>query len=280
MQGPIGPRRVRSFLPPTAMLLLSLLLALAGQPGAAPVPQPASASLQEEGEVADRRPEVAELLATFEGHAGARGKEDGEAIAVIDQLLQEWPRSGPKDRAAILKSLGKAMNETRRELEDGVPDNKLFIAVATALGEMGVEASKELQKWVGNKKHRKDLALQRRLVLSLGKTRDPKAVKPLLDLLNDKDNIIVAAACQALAEYEEADQDLRKKAFNELLKLLMTTKALTADPNDLVARARYDAIAAPIITTLQKLSGHDERKPEEWQRWWNKNKKADWDAED
>ncbi len=259
-----------------------LLLALAALP-ATGTAQPAAsltAVLQDEGEIADKRPEIKELLDTFEGHAGARGKEDSEAVAVLDRVLQEWPKCGPKDRGSIVKALGKAMNETRKELEDGVPDNALFLAVATALGEMGEDATKELEKWIGNKKHRKDLALQRRLVLSLGKTRDPKAVKTLLGLLNDKDNILVAASCQALEEYEGAELGLRKEAFNELLKLLMTTKTMAADPNDLVAREKYDAIAAPIITTLQKLSGHDERKPEEWQRWWNKNKKADWDAED
>ena len=41
------------------------------------------------------------------------------------------------------------------------------------------------------------------------------------------------------------------------------------------ARAR---IAAPIITSLAKLSKHDERDPDKWQNWWNKNKRADWDA--
>jgi hypothetical protein len=28
---------------------------------------------------------------------------------------------------------------------------------------------------------------------------------------------------------------------------------------------------------LGKLSGHNERDPQEWQRWWNKNKSKDWD---
>jgi hypothetical protein len=50
-----------------------------------------------------------------------------------------------------------------------------------------------------------------------------------------------------------------------------------ADPNSPALRERYDVIAAPIITTLQKLSRHNERNPEEWQRWWNKNKGKNWD---
>lgn len=257
------------------LLLSTFCLSSPAPVSAEPVPP-----VQDEEELPDKRPEVKELIGRLEDHAGARGKEDNEAVAVIDQILQEWPRSGPKDRGSIVKALGKVFNQTRKDLSEGVPDNKLFLAAATALGEMGAHATKELEKWIGNKKHRKDLQLQRRLVLSLGKTRDPKAIKRLVGLLNDKDIIVVAASCQALGEFEEAEQKLRKEAFNELLKLLMTTKTLAADGNDIISRERYDAIAAPIITTLQKLSGHDERKPEEWQRWWNKNKKADWDAED
>ncbi len=34
-----------------------------------------------------------------------------------------------------------------------------------------------------------------------------------------------------------------------------------------------------MITALQKLSKHDERDPVEWQHWWNKNKRENWDAE-
>ena len=32
------------------------------------------------------------------------------------------------------------------------------------------------------------------------------------------------------------------------------------DVNDTIARERYDVIAAPMITTLQLLSGHEERR--------------------
>jgi hypothetical protein len=54
--------------------------------------------------------------------------------------------------------------------------------------------------------------------------------------------------------------------------------AVDGDVNDTIARERYDAISASMITTLQRISGHDERDPAAWQRWWNKNKKEDWEA--
>ena len=61
----------------------------------------------------------------------------------------------------------------------------------------------------------------------------------------------------------------------------MSAKGATdADPQDQISKDRYYAISASIITTLGVLSGHDARKPEDWQRWWNKNKKKDWDEDE
>ena len=45
---------------------------------------------------------------------------------------------------------------------------------------------------------------------------------------------------------------------------------------DSTARDRYDTIASPIITSLTRLSKHDERDPDKWQNWWNKNFNLDW----
>lgn len=262
-------------------MIQSLLLLVLCSPAPLPVVQPAPVLTSVQDEVPDKRPEVKELLETLKGHAGKRGDEDREAVGVIDKLLQEFPQSGPKDRAAIVKGLGKCFEEKRQDLEDGVKNNQLFLASAVALGEMGTDATKTIIKYIGNKKHRSDMALQRQLILSLGKTKDEAGVKTLLNLLNDDAYVLVGATAEALAQFSEKDQKLRKDIFNELLKLMMTTKSTKdADANDIVSREKWDVIAAPIITTLQALSGHDERKPEEWQRWWNKNKKADWDEED
>jgi hypothetical protein len=125
-----------------------------------------------------------------------------------------------------------------------------------------------------------NLPVRAQLILSLGKTRAPGAVKTLLGTLDDKDAVIQAAGAEALGEYEGMEQDVRKDVFEELLKLIMSWKAkVDTDPNDLIARERYQTISGPIITSMQRLTGHDERDPAEWQRWWNKNKKEDWDQE-
>lgn len=259
---------------------LALLLPLLASGPLCPAVNAAPTPLVQEDELPDKRPEIKELCDTLGDHVKARGEEDREAVAVIDNLVQEFPNSGPKDRALIVKELSKCLEKPRKETEAGF-DNTLFMAVAVALGEMGPESAKALSGWIDHKKHRKNLELQRRLILSLGKTKDGKGLKTLEGLLMHHQDMLVGAAAEAIGEYSEHDLKDRKAAFHEMLKVLMGAKAaVDGDATDVRARERYDAIAAPIITSLQRLSGHDERAPEKWERWWNKNKKEDWDEAD
>ncbi len=266
------------------MNTLLLTVALGAPPATQPPPPTPLLAVQDDEEEIKKRPdkraEVKELVETLDDHAGARGKEDQEAIAVVDLLLGEFKVSGPKDRASIVKEIASCLKEKRKEIE-GEPDNKLYIACAVALGEMGPESVKPLQSWIGHKQHRRDLILQATLIRSLGKTRDLKASKTLMDLLTHKDAEVQAAAAEALGNYVEVKQDLRKKIFEAILKELTSTyNAANSDVNNTIARERRDQISAPMITTLQALSGHDERDPNKWQRWWNKNKRSNWDEEE
>jgi hypothetical protein len=256
-------------------LCLALSFALALPAAAAPL------VLQDPGTTQtppDNRPVVKELCAQLDGHASKRGKEDSEAVSVIDKLLQEFPNCGPKDRAAVVKQLDKCFTEKRQEDENGVRENKLFLAAATALGEMAPESVPVFLKWTSDKAHRKDFALQRILILKLGKSKAEAGRVPLMDLLQDESPKIQAAAAEALGEYAEIDLKLRKSTFEALLKMLMSVKGqVDTNANDLIAKERYDTIAAPIVSSLNKLSKHEEHDPNAWQKWWNNNKKADWD---
>jgi HEAT repeat protein len=262
-----------------ALIASTLLLAVpAPAPAVLRAPELSVSRVQEPPE--DERADVKELLKQLDKHAGARGKEDREAVAIIDQLVQLFGDCGPKDRAAIVKGMDKCFKEKRQEDENGVRENQLFLAAATALGEMAPESVEVLLDWIGHKTHRKDVALQRLLIQKLGKLHDEKALKPLIKLLDEPDPQIQGAACEALGYYDGAELDERKMIFEELLKLVMTVKNnVDANPTDPIPRQRYDVIAAPIITSLQRLSGHQEHDPQEWQRWWNKNKKEDWDKD-
>jgi hypothetical protein len=239
---------------------------------------PAATTLAAQDAKPDNRPEIKTRLEELKTHIDKKGKADNEAIAVLDKLHEEFPNSGPKDRAAIVKAINECFEVKRQESEDGVRDNKLFVASAVCLRDMGPESAPVLMKWIGNKAHRKDIALQQKLILSLGRTRDEAGRKALLDLLTDKTGAIVAATAEALGEFAESDQKVRKENVERLLNTLMPLKALVdvSNPTD-IDRERYDTCSAPIITSLQRLSKHEETDPNKWLAWWNDNKKKDWD---
>ena len=230
-------------------------------------------------EFPDKRPEVKEWLIELKGRVSKRGAEDREAIALIEKLTEEFQKSGEKDRVAIVKEVAKCFDARRKELEKDVPDNALKLAAAKALGAMGPESVRSLSSWVDHKKVRDNLDLQRRLVLSLGDTKDEDATKALLDMLDHHQPSLVGAAAEALGQFSELDQKQRKKLFQELLKVLMSKKgAVDANnPPDPIALKWWNVVSAPLMTAMTALSGHDAKKPEDWQRFWNKNKKKNWD---
>jgi HEAT repeat protein len=269
---------------PTTVLLLAALAfpRSPAAPAPEPVAEPIVGAVQDPAPNTnpDKRPEIEQKLSKLEGHMRKEGKQDTEAVAVIDELLQEFSKCGPKDRQAVVKTLSKSFEQRRMVPEGEALNNKLFIASAVALGKMGPESVDVLTTWIDHKNHRKDLALQYRLIKSLGETKDKRAIKLLKNLLLHKENALISAAAESLGEYAGADLETRKDAFEALLKTLMEAKGnKDSDTNNTIAREKYDVIGAPIITSLGKLSKHDERVPEEWQKWWNKNKKDDWDKD-
>jgi HEAT repeat protein len=268
-----------------ASTLLSLLTSVAPTAlASAPLPLPSAGApttlARQDEEKPDKRPEIKEMLDTLKGHAGKRGKQDQEAIQVIDTLNTEFENCGEKDRKSIVKGIAACLKQKRTESKEGIFDNKLYLAAAVSLGNMGPESAKPIIGWIDHKQHRKDLLLQRNLILSLGKTQAKEGIEPLLDLLSNKDAAVQGAAAEALGGYQSLDQKQRKDVFVSILKEITALKGqVDTDPTNTIARERYDVIKAPMITSLQVLSGHDERNPEAWQRWWNKNKKKDWDKD-
>jgi hypothetical protein len=92
---------------------------------------------------------------------------------------------------------------------------------------------------------------------------------------------VQAAAAEALGNFAHLEQKDRKEIFSQLLNVVTAAKnRMDAAVDDLEAKDRYNVIKAPMVTTLQVLSGHDERDPDQWRSWWNDNKKRDWDEED
>jgi hypothetical protein len=270
---------------PTVLGSLTLLAFL----GAAPAPLPtatcsAEPAFQEDGgedEVPDKRDDIKELCKKFEGHLKEKGKEDGDAIPVLDKLLQEFPGCGPKDRASIVKSLERGFGLKRKDNVDGTKENRVSIAAAVCLSKMAPESVKVLTKLCNDKKVEEDSDVHRRVILSLGQTEDPLAVDTLLKLSSAKEPKIQGAAIEALGQFAEIDQKERKTICEQLIKTILPIKTIVdSDTEDLVTRERYDVIGPPTITALQNLTGQNIRDFAEWNQWWNKNKRKDWEEEE
>lgn len=261
---------------PLLLLLVTLQpVAVSSRADAAP-----RAAVQTPDPVPDKRPEVEKVLEKFKSHTEKKGTEDRDAVTVLDQeIIPEFKKSGPKDRAAIVSTLAKVFDLKRTDEKEGVPNIGLFIAAGTALADMAPESTKPLVAAIENKNIKKQLAVRACLIKSLGKTHDVKeAVDPLVNMLQDKDAPIVSAAGEALGEFSGADLLTRKKAFEALLKVVTAAKdGKESNPSDTIARDRYDAIASAFVSSLGKLSKHDERDPDKWRDWWNKNKGKNWD---
>lgn len=266
----------------SASFVASLLLLASVAPDAfaatpAPAPAPAPVARQDEAPPPDKRPEVKALIEAYGDAVAKRGDADAEAISVLENLLREFEASGPKDKEAIAKAVGASLTERRKELAPEQPDERLGVAAATALGRMGDAGGTALLKHLDHKNLRERPASYRAAILALGNTRHAKGVKELIGLLPNHDAAVQAAAAEALGNYDQADQKVRKEIFKELLETIMPVKnVVDTDATDAEAKRRFDTIATPILGSMKKVSRHEEPDLQAWQRWWNHNKNGDW----
>lgn len=270
-----------------------ILLALALSPAApclAASPIRAAAVQDEEAPKPDERAEVAKLIEQLDGHLKARGGEDDEAMGAIDQLSVEFEESGPKDRQAIAAIVAECVVVKRKDLAEDVPDQKLQTHAAKALGAFGEEGGKHLLKLVEHSALDGRLKARREAILSLGRTKTEKGVKVLIKLLDNAVYEVEGAAAQALGNYSDAKEKVRKEIVEALLKKIVPLADLLEDSGDYSGtgaadsnedfeekQKEYEALAAGTASSLAALTGHQESDFRAWQRWWNDNKRESWD---
>jgi HEAT repeat protein len=122
----------------------------------------------------------------------------------------------------------------------------------------------------------------RAVILSLGRTQEPKGVKALFGLLDDFDAYVRAAALQSLGSYTEADEKVRKAIVEEVLKAMVpladSLVEMQADSGERQEVERYfNAMRAPARRTLELLTGNEEADFFDWRAWWNDNKHERWE---
>ena len=243
---------------------------------------------KEEAPIQDERPEVATLLEALAEQVDAKGKQDREAQGTLDTLSTEFAKSGPKDRLAMVKAVARILTVPRKDLAKDIPDEELKTYAGVILGRMGPESADELIGHLGSKKLRECPKAHRAVVLALGQTQVEKAVKPLLKLINDGDWAVAAAGAEALGNFTNVDQKVRKVIFDELLnRVIHLADIIETDQgqnnfggaNDYEQMVKeFEILRGPIRSTLEKLTKHSEQGFLQWRSWWNDNKKKDWDA--
>ena len=242
---------------------------------------------QEEASAPKLDPELKEKLKEFRSaiYDRKRGR-DSEAHSRIDKFLKAYQAKTmhPKDQASVRKALQDCLLSPKVKRD---PEHRgLFNAAAIALGRMGPEASKSLVKAFGSPKFkgREWVAMRAVFLKSTGKTKDLKQVGFLVERASrEHEDKLLQAAGEALGNFADADQKVRKAIVKDLIKKFNEIDGqsrASLDPgNSNVKRAkeRLAAISRDWNQTLRRLTRQSLSSPTDWNRFYNKNKNKNWD---
>lgn len=232
-------------------------------------------------------PAVAKLLDELKDAVLDRKVEhDADGIKVIDQLAGKV-RDGSmieKDQESFAKGLEAVFTKGKVREPDKI---QLYVAAGYALGLLGEKGVKPLMDAYKSSRFPDKpewVRLREDLLKDLGKTKtkDGKAIKFLMDeARRAPEPPLMAAAGEALGNFDGADQKIRKDIVNNLLIRYgeVDSLARVLDPANIEAqnaRDRRAAISDKWNTTLGKMTGQDFRSYPEWNGWYQKNKNSDW----
>ncbi|MFK7741621.1 MAG: hypothetical protein AB8H80_14980 [Planctomycetota bacterium] len=254
--------------------LAALLLAIALGPG--------DVSAQDPKKIPPD-PEVAERVDVLTKVKKDRKFElDAKGVDAIDVLMQKHEKGlNEKDQKAIVKALDGVLNKSKVR-----PPNRaqVYFAAAEALGRHAAAGAKVLQKTYDGKRLPDKpvwVPLREKLLLNVGRTRDVKMVKFLLDeARRSPEPALQASAGRALGFFDEAPEKVRKDIVGNLLvKLGSLNETASIIGNNVEAQNAQDRLAAvsgPWNETLRKLTRENIDSFREWQTWHNKNRNKKW----
>lgn len=227
--------------------------------------------------------EVAEQIAALkEAHADKKFANDARGVEAIDKLvIKSKAGVDPKDQLAIVKALESVLMTGKQRPHDAAT---LYVGAAQALGYCGADGAKVLKEAYAGKRYpdkREWVPLREHLLKNLGRTKDESMVKFLVnEAVRSPEPALMAAAGEALGNYEEAKEPVRKEVVSELLRkygeLSEMASNLGANVNAQNAQERLSAIKDKWNTTLGKLTKQNFATFREWQQWHNKNKSLPW----
>lgn len=259
---------------PKARFVLALSLALLPSLANAQVPAPAPKGPDKE---------VAEKIALLkEVVADKKFAREAEGVEAIDKLLIK-SRAGleAKDQTAIVKALDGVLTGGKQRPHD---KTELYVGAAQALGYCGAEGAKVLKETYAGKRFPDKpewVPFREHLLKNLGRTKDESMVKFLVnEAVRSHQAALAAAAGEALGNFEESKDALRKEIVSELLRKYgeLDEKASQIGTNIDAQNAKdqLSALQDKWNTALGKLTKQNFTTFREWQTWYNKNKGQAW----
>lgn len=227
--------------------------------------------------------EVAEKIALLKDVlADKKFAREAEGVEAIDKLLIK-SRAGldPKDQTAIVKALESVLTTGKQRPAD---KTELYVGAAQALGYCGTEGAKVLRDVYAGKRYPEKpewLPFREHVLKNLGRTKDESMVKFLVnEAVRSPHAALAAAAGEALGNFEESKEPLRKEIVGDLLKnygeLAEKASQLGTNIDAQNAQDRLAAVQEKWNATLAKLTRQNFTSFREWQAWHNKNKGLPW----
>ncbi|MFN9304526.1 MAG: hypothetical protein ACK6DT_00470 [Planctomycetota bacterium] len=237
------------------------------------------------GKGAEKGPdkEVAEQLAILkEAHADKKFSHDARGVEAIDKLLIK-AKAGidPKDQQQVVKALESVLATGKLRPPD---QTQLYGGAAYALGAMGADGAKVLKEAYAGKRYPDKpewVPLREQLLKNLGRTKDESMVKYLVDqATRSPEPALMAAAGEALGNFEESKEALRKEVVRDLLVKYGSLSEMASNLGTNIeaqnAQERLAAIKGKWNATLGKLTKQNFDTFRDWQTWHNKNKDKPW----
>jgi hypothetical protein len=261
---------MRSVIRATAVWMASLALPMA-------LPGPTTGQDDVQSAAADPAADLEALNKALDerkaGKEEVRSAADDAAVAAIDRLSSGFSTYDEKGQKKVVAELGQVF-KVRTDPEE----NRIHLAAAAALSEMGKDAEQALVAAFKVKSLEERVEVQEALYEALGKHKNPKHVELFLETFRGDQNKIMVAATRALAEYRDADAKVRKEIVEGLVKEYANVSALDAKERGThpVWHERKLAIEVPMNETLAALTLQNFQTAPEWEAWYNDNRNKKW----
>jgi hypothetical protein len=214
-----------------------------------------------------------------------KSKAIERSLEILRDLVEEYSSAEGKEQKEVVKVI-EATFPARKDEGEGV--DRLFITAAAALGTMGEQGPAALVKATKLKHVQRMKPALAALVEAMGDQSLDSMVDPLLGFTKSKeplgeDGEVLAAATRALARYDRAAGDTRKKIAEQLVDLYVQAEKDYLEeqekeaPDD-QADIQYNRLEPALLNALTRLTGRSFQNAVEWQSWYDEHEKEDWDS--